>query len=152
MNQYLQKLHALRAEKAIPTRPSKPSKPASLPPPDSFEGFEGDRGMGFRRPRPLQECIDRFDHVLRVLESGCPDHVPVERWQHAVDDGRAFLVRWGEQAEALRWTAKDLFGLQTPPAKPHPSYRRLSRYDETGLSHYLSPSQQAGTRPNRRQP
>jgi hypothetical protein len=32
-----------------------------------------------------------------------------------------------------RWTARDLFGLQTPPAKPHPSYSRLSRYDETGL-------------------
>jgi hypothetical protein len=26
-----------------------------------------------------------------------------------------------------------LFGLHTPPANPHPSYRRLSRYDETGL-------------------
>jgi hypothetical protein len=44
-----------------------------------------------------------------------------------------FLARWGEQTEALGWTARDLFGLQTPPAKPHPSYSRLSRYDETGL-------------------
>jgi hypothetical protein len=26
-----------------------------------------------------------------------------------------------------------LFGLHKPPVKPHPSYRRLSRYDETGL-------------------
>ena len=41
--------------------------------------------------------------------------------------------RWGEQAEALGWTARDLFGLHRPPEKPHPSYRRLSRYDETGL-------------------
>ena len=24
-------------------------------------------------------------------------------------------------------------GLHTPPEKPHPSYNRLSRYDETGL-------------------
>ena len=40
---------------------------------------------------------------------------------------------WGEQASSLGWTARDLFGLPTPPAKPHPSYRRLSRYDETGL-------------------
>jgi hypothetical protein len=39
----------------------------------------------------------------------------------------------GEQAEALGWTARDLFGLDTPPAKPHPSYSRLSRYDATGL-------------------
>jgi len=30
-------------------------------------------------------------------------------------------------------TARDLFGLHRPPEKPHPSYSRLSRYDETGL-------------------
>jgi hypothetical protein len=28
---------------------------------------------------------------------------------------------------------RDLFGLPKPPEKPHPSYSRLSRYDETGL-------------------
>ena len=39
---------------------------------------------------------------------------------------------WGEPA-ALGWTSRDLFGLHRPPEKPHPSYRRLSRYDETGL-------------------
>ena len=33
----------------------------------------------------------------------------------------------------LGWTARDLFGLPTPPEKPHPNYSRLSRYDETGL-------------------
>ena len=27
----------------------------------------------------------------------------------------------------------DLFGLPSPPANPHPSYVRLSRYDEIGL-------------------
>jgi hypothetical protein len=43
------------------------------------------------------------------------------------------LVRWGDQAAALGWTAQDLFGLHTPPATPAPSYRRLSRYDQTGL-------------------
>ena len=37
------------------------------------------------------------------------------------------------QAEALGWTSRDLFGLHKPPDKPAPSYRRLSRYDETGL-------------------
>jgi hypothetical protein len=41
-------------------------------------------------------------------------------------------ARWGEPA-ALGWTSRDLFGLHRPPEKPHPSYRRLSRYDETGL-------------------
>jgi hypothetical protein len=43
------------------------------------------------------------------------------------------LAKWGEQAEALGWSARDLFGLHQPPAKPHQSYSRLSRYDETGL-------------------
>jgi hypothetical protein len=34
-----------------------------------------------------------------------------------------------------RWAfdSRDLFGLHTPPAKPHPTYNRLSRYDATGL-------------------
>jgi hypothetical protein len=71
--------------------------------------------------------------VLAALEYRYPDLVPVDRWQAAVEDGRCFLARWGNQAEALGWTARDLFGLQTPPAKSHPSYSRLSRYDETGL-------------------
>jgi hypothetical protein len=59
--------------------------------------------------------------------------VSVSCWQQCVEDGRTFLARWGEQAEALGWTAKDLFGLHKPLEKPHPSYSRLSRYDETGL-------------------
>jgi hypothetical protein len=75
----------------------------------------------------------RIGRTCNVLEQRCPDHVPAMRWQQAVEDGRRFLARWGKQAEALGWTARDLFGLQTPPAKPHPSYSRLSRYDETGL-------------------
>jgi hypothetical protein len=83
--------------------------------------------------RPPFGRLNRFCRIFAALEARSPDHVPAERWQHAVEDGRRFLARWGEQAEALGWTAKDLFGLQTPPEKPHPSYRRLSRYDETGL-------------------
>ena len=75
----------------------------------------------------------RIGRTCKVLEQRCPDHVPAMRWQQAVEDGRRFLATWGKQAEALGWTARDLFGLQTPPAKPHPSYSRLSRYDETGL-------------------
>jgi hypothetical protein len=74
-----------------------------------------------------------FGRTFTVLESRRPDHVPVERWQQCVEDGRRFLAKWGEQAEALGWDSRDLFGLHTPPAKPHPSYSRLSRYDETGL-------------------
>jgi hypothetical protein len=70
---------------------------------------------------------------LAAIESRCPDHVAADHWQQAVDDGRRFLAQWGEKAEALGWSAGDLFGLHTAPAQPHPSYRRLSRYDETGL-------------------
>jgi len=59
--------------------------------------------------------------------------VPLDRWQQAVADGKTFLAQWGEQAEALGWTAKDLFGLLTVPGHAKPSFNRLSRYDETGL-------------------
>ena len=77
--------------------------------------------------------LNRFGRTYSSLEARCPELVPVDRWQAAVDDGRRFLARWGEQADTLGWTARDLFGLHRPPEKPHPSYRRLSRYDETGL-------------------
>jgi hypothetical protein len=77
--------------------------------------------------------INRFCRTFATLEARCPDLVPVDRWQAAVEDGCRFLARWGAQAEAFGWTARDLFGLHKPPEKPHPSYSRLSRYDETGL-------------------
>jgi hypothetical protein len=75
----------------------------------------------------------RIGRTCKVLEQRCPHHVPIGRWQQAVEDGRRFMARWGKQAEALGWDAQDLFGLAQAPAQPHPSYRRLSRYDETGL-------------------
>jgi hypothetical protein len=60
--------------------------------------------------------------------------VQADRWEAAVEDGRRFLAQWGAQADALGWTARDLFGLASPvPDQPRPSYWRLSRYDETGL-------------------
>jgi hypothetical protein len=77
--------------------------------------------------------LNRLCRTFATLETRCPELVPVDRWQLAVEDGRRFLARWGEQAEALGWTARDLFGLHQPPAMPHPSYSRLSRYDEIGL-------------------
>ena len=39
----------------------------------------------------------------------------------------------GRAGRGARLTPRDLFGLQKSPDQPHPSYRRLSRYDETGL-------------------
>jgi hypothetical protein len=56
-----------------------------------------------------------------------------ERWQQCLADAERFLAQWGEQAAALGWTERDLFGLHEPPAKRHPSYQRLSRRDCIGL-------------------
>ena len=89
-------------------------------------GGEDNRHDTFRR-------FGRFGRTYNSLEARCPAHIEAADWQQAVEDGRSFLAHWGEQAEALGWTSRDLFGLHRPPEKPHPSYRRLSRYDETGL-------------------
>jgi hypothetical protein len=75
----------------------------------------------------------RLEVTLLALAKGCPVHVDDAAWQQALTDGERFLAQWGEQAEALGWTVRDLFGLAPVPAFPHPRYRRLSRYDETGL-------------------
>jgi len=83
--------------------------------------------------RPPFGRFGRFGRSFSALEARCPDHVPVERWEQAVEDGKRFLAKWGTQAEALGWTSADLFGLAPVPEQPHPSYRRLSRYDCTGL-------------------
>lgn len=75
----------------------------------------------------------RYRKVFAHLQLKPPALVPVGRWQQAVEDGKRFLAKWGEQAQALGWSSADLFGLHEIPAKPHPSYSRLSRYDATGL-------------------
>jgi hypothetical protein len=75
----------------------------------------------------------RYKKVFAVLQLRPPALVPIPRWRQCVEDGRRFLAKWGEQAEALGWSSADLFALHQPPAKPHPSYSRLSRYDATGL-------------------
>src|SRR5215472_10610899 len=74
-----------------------------------------------------------FKRTFAHLQLKPPAMVDVARWRQCVEDGKRFLAAWGEQAEALGWDARDLFGLHTPPEKPHPSYNRLSRYDGTGL-------------------
>jgi hypothetical protein len=77
--------------------------------------------------------LNRFGRTFQELERRCPAYIEPARWQQAVEDGRRFLAAWGEQANALGWTATDLFGLHQPPDNPHPNYDRLSRYDATGL-------------------
>jgi len=74
-----------------------------------------------------------FKRTFAHLQLKPPAMVDVARWRQCVEDGKRFLAAWGEQAEALGWDARDLFGLHAPPEKPHPSYNRLSRYDGTGL-------------------
>jgi hypothetical protein len=77
--------------------------------------------------------ICRFGRSFDELERRCPDQVDIADWQQAVEDARRFLARWGEPAEALPWTSADLFGLAPVPKRRPANYRRLSRYDLTGL-------------------
>jgi hypothetical protein len=81
----------------------------------------------------IGDCEKPFTPDFTTIERRCPDYVDQGPWQRAVEDGRRFLAQWGDQALALGWTGEELFGLHTPPADPHPSYNRLSRYDCTGL-------------------
>ena len=74
-----------------------------------------------------------FAEALELLERQCPDHVEAERWRQCVADAQRFLANWSDNAAALGWTAEELFGLHPVPARPAPSYCRLSRYDSTGL-------------------
>jgi hypothetical protein len=74
-----------------------------------------------------------YASALAALRAECPAYVDAADWQQAVEDGYRFVTQWGKQAEALGWAPVDLFGLHTPPEKPTPNYRRLSRYDQTGL-------------------
>src|SRR5262249_45374586 len=73
-----------------------------------------------------------YASALAVLRAACPAYVDAADWQQAIEDGARFLAQWAEQAAALGWTARDLFGLAELPESPRPSYQRLSRYDQTG--------------------
>ena len=75
----------------------------------------------------------RYRKTFAYLQLKPPAHIPEDRWQQCVEDGRAFLAQWSKQSAQLGWTSADLFGLHTPAEQPHPSYCRLSRYDCAGL-------------------
>jgi hypothetical protein len=141
VNPYLAKLRARDEETSHPQEPSKPSKPimpvvtcVDTTDEKGFEGFEGDGHRSFSGNEGVEQTpVGGFCRTFEHRESRCPDLVPNDRWQQAILDSRRFLAQWGGDAEALGWTARDLFVLAPVPDKPHPSYRRLSRYDETGL-------------------
>jgi hypothetical protein len=75
----------------------------------------------------------RYRKVFGVLQLKPPALVDVARWRQCVEDGKRFLAKWGEQAQALNWSSADLFGLIEIPERPSPSFNRLSRYDRLGL-------------------
>ena len=151
-NPYLAKLHGLVGAQKSPNpemcHQAEPSKPSKL----GFEDFEGGPRKHFFEfecsSGLTQLCMidstknsenapradpQNLQSVFAALRERCPDHVEDRRWLGSVQDGQRFLVEWGEQAEALVLTARDLFGLHEVPANPHPRYQRLSRYDEIGL-------------------
>jgi hypothetical protein len=75
----------------------------------------------------------RYRKTFAALQMKPPALVDVARWRQCVEDGSKFLALWGEQAQALNWNSADLFGLTPVPDRPHPSFSRMSRYDQTGL-------------------
>src|SRR5262249_26308216 len=95
----------------------------------SFEGFEGgSNSPNFEDGGGAALSTDLWAGLRQFSAS-----VPKDRRRQAMQDGRAFLDKWGEQAAALGWTAANLFGLHRPSNKPVPDYLCLGRYDETGL-------------------
>jgi hypothetical protein len=76
---------------------------------------------------------DRYASALAALSATSPVDVPEDRWPQAIADAELFISEWGGQAQAFGWTARELFGLHTPPERPPASYQRLACYDETGL-------------------
>jgi hypothetical protein len=83
--------------------------------------------------RALVPAHTPYAGAFNDLAAACPAYVEPDRWQRCLEDARAFLPTWGEQAAALGWTADDLFQLHSPPPNPKPSYSRLSRHDCRGL-------------------
>src|SRR5438067_2024509 len=106
---HLERLRAQKSQKRVVEAPSKPSKPG-------FEGFEG------AQSRDFSDFPGPYSRVIAALEARCPDLIPADRWQAAVGDGRAFLDKWGEQAEALGWTLGTCSGSTSPPrSRTHPT-------------------------------
>jgi len=139
MNLYLAKLRELQFHSVVHSGACKTDKTYTAninslgltTPAGGFVGFESSKRRG--GCKKASHGGGPYVAVFAALEAGCPEFIEVADWQQAVEDGRRFLATWGDRAEALDWTSRDLFGLHRIPEKPSPSYRRLSRYDETGL-------------------
>jgi hypothetical protein len=66
-----------------------------------------------------------YARAFATLQLACPTGVPEPRWRQAISDSGLFLDEWGQMAEHLGWTARDLFDLH--------STAPLSRMDHMGL-------------------
>jgi hypothetical protein len=120
------------------TAKTEPAQAVNLTVPVSHALGTGTVGQSLKTGTPPGTVVGQaiegpFGKVYAALASKCPDLIPEDRWRQCVADAQTFLAQWGEQAHALGWTSRDLFGLHTIPTNPHPSYSRLSRYDATGL-------------------
>jgi hypothetical protein len=77
--------------------------------------------------------VGRYKRTFAHLELRRPAYIEETRWRQCITDGRAFLRQWGETAQRLNWSSRDLFGLIPVPSDAKPSFSRLSRYDQLGL-------------------
>src|SRR5262245_12440758 len=78
----------------------------------------------------------RYRRTYAHLQLRAPAYIPEDRWRQAIEDGRAFLHQWGEQAQALNWSSAELFGLIEIHEHPSPNFNRLSRYTALGCAGY----------------
>jgi hypothetical protein len=88
---------------------------------------------GHTPPESAKPQEPPFVQRMRALQKRRPDYVGQDEWEQAVDNGFRFAVDWLSTAEDLGWSVDDLAALPMLPEKPHPTYRRLSKYDEVGL-------------------
>jgi hypothetical protein len=105
-----------------------PAKAAKVAKDDS--NFSNFSSLG---PSKTEYDPSPYASALTALCAKCPDFVPNDRWQLAVEDGWQFLAVWGAEAWAFGWTVPELFGLHPVPEQPAANYARLARLDETGL-------------------
>jgi hypothetical protein len=130
MNRYLAKLASLDEKRAYPSNPQNPQNP----PQRGFEGFEGSPSSAFLQlvTPPTELSAEPYASALASLRAKCPPYVPEDRWRQAIADATTFATKWGAEAQALGWTASELFGLHPVPEQPAP-YDRLARLDDLGL-------------------
>src|SRR5262245_31573166 len=121
MNPYLAKLRELQFHSAVHSEAAKTDKtytnnsnsPGVTTPAEGFVSFDSSKRGG--ACKNTCQGDGPYVAVFAALEAACPDLVDTADWQRGVEDGRRFLVTWGERAKALGWTSRDLFGLHQIP-------------------------------------